>query len=130
MGRCRADTHYHEVEPHYHEFYELFFFMNGHIDYVVEDQIFEMRRGDLLVIPPSTLHNPIFRDFDVAYERYVLWISAQCMERLSALDPDLDTFRRAGAQPVYLLRSADAAWTSLGGSFMTMHKAAEQRDVC
>lgn len=90
-----ADTHYHEVEPHYHEFYELFFFLNGHIDYVVEDQIFEMRRGDLLVIPPSTLHNPIFRDFDVPYERYVLWISAQCMERLSALDPDLDTFRRA-----------------------------------
>lgn len=125
-----ADMHYHEVEPHYHEFYELFFFLNGHIDYVVEDQIFEMRRGDLLVIPPSTLHNPIFRDFDVPYERYVLWISAQCMERLSALDPDLDTFRRAGAQPVYLLRSADAAWTSLGGSFMTMHKAAEQRDVC
>lgn len=41
-----ADTHYHEVEPHYHEFYELFFFLNGHIDYVVEDQIFEMRRGD------------------------------------------------------------------------------------
>ena len=74
-----ADTHYHEVEPHYHEFYELFFFLNGHIDYVVEDQIFEMRRGDLLVIPPSTLHNPIFRDFDVPYERYVLWISAQCM---------------------------------------------------
>lgn len=125
-----TDSHYHEIEPHYHEFYELFFFLGGHIDYVVDDQIFEMRRGDLLVIPPSTLHNPIFRDFDVPYERYVLWVSAQCMERLCTLDPDLDTFRRAGRKPMYLLRSADAAWSSLGGSFMTMCRTAGERDTC
>lgn len=124
------DTHYHEVEPHYHEFYELLFFLSGHIDYVVEDQLFEMRRGDLLFIPPSTLHNPIFRDFDVPYERFVLWVSAQCMERLRVLDPDLESFDRAGEQPVYLLRSTDASWANLRGSFVTLHTCAAQQDAC
>lgn len=125
------DTSYHTIEPHYHEFYEFFFFLSGHIDYVVENQIFEMRRGDLLVIPPSILHNPIFLDFDVQYDRFVLWVSAQCMERLTALDPDLAAFRQAGVEKkMYLLRNADAEWSSLGGSFMSMLKAAERRDTC
>ena len=125
-----VDTHYHKIEPPYHEFYELFFFLNGHVDYVVEDQMFEMRRGDLLIIPPSVLHNPIFRDFDEPYERYVLWVSAQCMESLTALDPDLDAFRRTGTRTMYLMRSSEAAWSSLGGSFMTIQKASEQQELC
>lgn len=123
------DDRYHEIEPHYHEFYELFFFLGGHVDYVVDDQIFEMQRGDLLVIPPSVLHNPIFRDFDVPYERYVLWVSVPCMDRLTALDPELDAFH-ATAAPLYLLRTTEAAWSSLGGSFMTIQHAAAQRPHC
>lgn len=124
------DARYHEIEPHYHEFYEVFFFLRGHVDYVVDDQVFDLQRGDLLFIPPSVLHNPIFRDFEEPYERYVLWVSAQCMERLAALDPDLSIFRRSEVRPTYLMRSGEAAWNSLGGSFITIFSAAEQREAC
>lgn len=122
-----VDTSYHDIEPHYHEFYELFLFVSGHVDYIVDDELFRLRPGDLLIIPPDVPHNPIFRDFEERYERYVLWVSAGCMERLIRQDPDLGRFRQAHQR---LFRSPDAAFSSLRGSFLTLYRAWERQAPC
>ena len=46
-----VDNDYHDVEPHYHEFYEMYFFAGGHVDYIVDDQQFQLHPGDLLDHP-------------------------------------------------------------------------------
>lgn len=125
-----VDDHYHDIAPHYHEFYELFLFIGGHVDYIVDDGLFRLQRGDLLIIPPSVIHNPIFRDFDEHYDRFVLWVSAQCMQRLIRQDPDLGIFRREDKRRMYLFRSPGAAWNSLNGSFLTLYRTCEQRGPC
>ena len=124
------DTNYHEVAPHYHEFYEMFFFMGGHVDYIVNDELFHLQPGDLLIIPPNILHNPIFLDFAVPYERYVVWISANALGRLIRQDPDCGYFLRDDTPQMYLLRGDEAARGALRGSFVTLSQSYRNRELC
>lgn len=45
------DASYPPVASHYHEFYEIFLFVSGNVDYVVHDKMFRLKPGDLLIIP-------------------------------------------------------------------------------
>ena len=38
-------SQYPKIVPHYHEFYELYFFLTGHADYVVGDVRFQLESG-------------------------------------------------------------------------------------
>lgn len=89
------DITYPAVEPHYHEFYELLYFISGHVDYIIGDEIYHLQNDDLLIIPPNVMHNPIFADFRVPYERYVLWISLPTLQQLASIDEDLNYFLTA-----------------------------------
>jgi len=122
------DVTYHEVEPHYHEFYELLFFVSGNVDYIVADERFHLRRGDLLIIPPNVFHGPIFLNFEVKYERFVLWMAARTLDRLIFLDPDIGYF--LGKKPMYLYRSQDAMWNRLNASFLTLYNSYIRQDPC
>ncbi len=60
-----------EFEKHYHNFYEIFFFVSGTATYTVENEKRSMQTGDALIIKPGKFHNVEFCD-DSPYERYVL----------------------------------------------------------
>ena len=124
------DNDYHDVEPHYHEFYEMYFFAGGHVDYIVDDQQFQLHPGDLLIIPPNVLHNPFFHDFDIPYERYVVWISANALSRLIRRDADCGYFLQQDIQGRYLFRGDEASVISLRGSFMTLFHSYHERALC
>lgn len=125
-----VDNDYHDVEPHYHEFYEMYFFAGGHVDYIVDDQQFQLHPGDLLIIPPNVLHNPFFHDFDIPYERYVVWISANTLSRLIRQDADCGYFLQQDIQGRYLFRGDEASVISLRGSFMTLFHSYHERALC
>ncbi len=57
--------------------------LRGSVSYTVENRIFHMRPGDLMLISPLELHQArIDTDAD-AYERIVLWIARPYLEGLS-----------------------------------------------
>ena len=62
------------LEAHYHEFYELYFFVAGDMDYWIEGSLYHLQPGDLLLIDPMALHKPVPRSDEDRYERIVLWI--------------------------------------------------------
>lgn len=122
------DATYHEVIPHFHEFFELLFFVAGHVDYIVADERFHLTKGDLLIIPPDTVHGPVFLDFEESYERFVLWVATRTLERLILQDPDLGYFRKK--KPMYLYHSQTATWNSMKGSFLTLYNAYINHSTC
>ena len=74
-----------EVELHHHDFYEIYMLLRGSVSYTVENRIFHMRAGDLMLISPLELHQArIATDAD-AYERIVLWIAAALTPRCPAI---------------------------------------------
>ncbi len=79
--------HYHdpkmeEVPLHHHDFYEVYSFVSGKADYLVEGIRYTLSRGDLLLISPMDLHRPLVAQGE-AYERIVLWINAEYLESIS-----------------------------------------------
>ncbi len=111
------DNSYPAVAPHYHEFYELIFFLSGHVSYIVGDRSMKLEPGDMLIIPPNTLHNPIFEDFRQSYDRYVLWVSPAILEQLERIDSDLLFFTRRGIKRRYLLRPQRSDFLMLNDCF-------------
>lgn len=75
-----------EVEVHHHDFYEVYLFLGGEVEYWVEGRIFHLQPGDLLLINPMELHRPIVKPDCSVYERIVLWIDKNYLETLSQKD--------------------------------------------
>ena len=62
-----------DVDLHHHDFYEIYYFISGNVEYRVEGKSFILSPGDLLLISPGVFHQPVVEP-GTAYERIVLWI--------------------------------------------------------
>ncbi len=86
--------HYHDpkpnsVEMHHHDFYEVYLFLGGNVQYRVEGRLYRLEPGDMLLISPTELHQPIMEEGADAYERIVLWINRAYLESFSTADTSL-----------------------------------------
>lgn len=90
------------LDAHLHEFYEVYFFMEGDVDYWVEGSVYRLEPGDILLIEPMVLHKPVPRSQGERYRRIVLWINRQYLAGLekASLDRCFDGQRRLLRLPV------------------------------
>jgi len=73
-----------DVDVHHHDFYEIYFFLSGNVEYRVEGRSYHPQPGDLILVNPTELHQLISGSDEGAYERIVLWIDKGYLERFSA----------------------------------------------
>ena len=69
------------VEVHHHSFYEVYYLLEGNVEYWVEGRVVSLVPGDLLLISPMELHRPVLTRGQV-YERMVLWIHKDYLQSL------------------------------------------------
>ena len=111
--------HYRDKNPesvtlHYHDFYEIFFFLSGNVDYRVEGRSYRLESGDVLLISPQELHQPAIEP-DVPYERIVLWVDRSYMQGISGPSMDLSScFGNEFTGPINLLRPPKVQQVALG----------------
>ncbi len=79
--------HYIDNEPktvtlHNHDFYEIYLLLQGNISYSVEGTTYNLRRGDMLLIPPFKFHQP-HPNSNSTYERMVIWIDKNYLLSIS-----------------------------------------------
>ncbi len=71
-----------KMAPHYHEFDKIVVLCAGAVDYTVEGVSYRMQPGDVLFVRHHDIHRPeISPESD--YERIVLWITPEFLERSS-----------------------------------------------
>jgi len=75
------DSHMTEVALHHHDFYEVYFFLSGNVSYNIESRSYLLTSGDVLLIAPNELHQPVFAPDQQNYERIVLWINKSFLEQ-------------------------------------------------
>ena len=85
------DAYLKEVALHHHDFYEVYFFLSGNVQYNIESRSYLLTPGDVLLISPMELHQPMFGAEHREYERIVLWIDQQFLEGFSLQGQELTT---------------------------------------
>lgn len=85
----KRDEYLKKIDLHHHDFYELYFLMSGDVTYTIESRLYRVIPGDILVISPRELHRLRIHAEREIYERYVLWIDAKTLRRLSTKRTDL-----------------------------------------
>ena len=78
-----CDSELGEVSLHHHDFYEIYLFLNGSVEYSIESRIYRLLPGDILLIGPMELHQPRIAKDHGPYERMVLWLDKRYLEQLS-----------------------------------------------
>ncbi|AQQ54628.1 helix-turn-helix transcriptional regulator [Planococcus lenghuensis] len=58
MVNYRMDKHWQHIDYHSHQEYEIYFFHAGSCRYLIHDQIYELKAGDILLMDGMALHKP------------------------------------------------------------------------
>lgn len=77
-----------KAEFHYHEFCKLLILVSGSGSYNVEGQRYQLQAGDIVLVGSRCVHRPEFSP-DNPYERIIVYISPEFLERASTPDWDL-----------------------------------------
>jgi hypothetical protein len=94
-----------EVTLHHHDFYEVYFFLSGNVSYNIESRSYRLSPGDILLISPNELHQPIFSPEKQSYERMVLWLNVGFLEQFTTSELDMTRcFNTRGQERANLIR--------------------------
>lgn len=77
-----------KTEFHYHEFCKLLLLISGSGSYWVEGQHYHLEPGDVVLLGSRCVHKPDFAA-DAPYERVIVYISPEFLQRSSTADCDL-----------------------------------------
>lgn len=67
---------------HAHQVYEILYFISGEVQYYLEDVSYSLVPGDILIIPPSTMHRPVLIDQRCVYTRMVMELAPDYCRKL------------------------------------------------
>ena len=87
LFHLRSEEHA-AVDFHYHEFCKLLLLVTGRGSYVVDGQRYLLQSGDAVLINRRSVHRPEL-ETGVPYERIIVYISPEFLQRSSAAGCDL-----------------------------------------
>ncbi|MCI8501406.1 MAG: AraC family transcriptional regulator [Oscillospiraceae bacterium] len=61
------------VDYHNHDFYEIYYFISGKVNCVIEGRNYYLKPGDILLIGNNEVHRPLI-ELGKTYERIVVWV--------------------------------------------------------
>ena len=134
MSSAYADSHRdisygaERVLPHSHSFYELILCSNCQdVQYLMGSQRYRLQKGDVLLIPPGVSHCPLFPEvMEKPYERIVVWINAELLQRAHARPEMAHDRERWNSH--YLLRLGGTRWeTAIAEAFQRGCSESEKR---
>lgn len=108
-----------DYQKHFHDFYELFYFISGSAVYTVEEEYHDLNPGDALLIQPGEHHYVNFKD-DSTYERYVLKFPERIL-------PDFVKQKFADRSAFYLeAQKTGSLFSKLDGLYETFSDSGEE----
>lgn len=102
-----ADNHHSEIDYHYHTFHKIIFLLAGRAGYAIEGERYTLHPNDYVLVGRGSIHKPLVEQGDF-YERAILYISPEYLQRLSQEDCQLERcFRQAQEDFFYVYHSGD-----------------------
>lgn len=115
-----------QIPLHSHKFFELAYVRKcGDMAYSIGAKQYQLKEGDILLIPPNTLHGAVLTgQLQPRFVRDVLWLSPHFLNRMSLMAPGKRLYRTE--EPI-IFRTAGTRWEFLGRFFQNGITEREQR---
>ena len=82
------DKHITPLKEHSHKYYEFYFFLGGEVSITIKKQTYSLEKGNMILLPPGVKHYVTIHDPDIAYQRFVFWITPDFASELQKLSED------------------------------------------
>lgn len=117
------------IREHTHDYYEFYLFLEGNVSIQIEGELFLLRYGDVILIPPGIRHCAVVHDCERPYRRFVFWVSRAYCARLAAIDAAYGyAMDFVGAAGTYIFHNDRAAFNDLQtGVFRLIEEMHAQR---
>lgn len=76
------DYDFHNVELHSHSYYEFYFFLEGEVTMFFSESSHQMKKGDMVIIPPRMPHYVRIHNPAIPYRRFVFWVTRGFLSKL------------------------------------------------
>ena len=83
-----SDRHLGSMDSHFHNYYEVYFFLEGNVSILIRDKLFPLKAGDVVVLPPGVPHKAVIHDENMPYSRFVFWISMDYLQQVRKMSED------------------------------------------
>mgnify|MGYP000303383377 FL=1 len=80
---------YYKYDFHLHELFEIYFFISGNVNYFVENKVYHLKYGDLLVMNNHEIHRPSVIYPGSRYERIVIHFEPSLVQAFNPPEMDL-----------------------------------------
>lgn len=91
------------IDFHQHAFYEIYIFISGNVNYIIEGRTYKLRPGDVLLTNNSDIHRPEILPSKYPYERIVIWLNNSFFNGLLDIGEDLTACFQDAANRNYRL---------------------------
>lgn len=94
-----------QVDYHYHEFCKILLLISGGGGYFIDGQRYLLQSGDIVLLGSRSIHRPEL-DTGAPYERIIIYISPEYLQRSSTADCDLLSIFSGDHSPVLRLQDS------------------------
>lgn len=116
-----SDLHFHSINLHTHDYYELYFFEEGSVEMEIGGDSYPLRHGDVILIPPGIRHRAVLTNPDVTYRRFVFWQSRNFAKAMEEQSPDLGyIIGKAETEEKYVYHTDALTFNSLKSKLFTL----------
>ena len=68
--------------------FEFYFFLGGEVSITIKRKSYHLKKGDMILLPPGLKHFITILNPDIAYQRFVFWITSDFAKELHQLSED------------------------------------------
>ena len=90
LSRVRREAYFEMKTEHFHSFYEFYYLLNGKRKVFVNNRVYHVKEGDMVLIPKGEIHRTTFDSKD-GHERIALCFAHESIHHLLE-DIGSDTF--------------------------------------
>ena len=118
------DTAGQERDFHFHDFDKIVILLSGKVDYLVERRSFSLQPWDILLVGHHVIHKALI-DKSMPYERVIIYLDRQFIERAMPEAGLMECFERADKQGRYLLSPDEAEKRTIAHLLSSMDMEAD-----
>ena len=109
------------VAAHTHDYYEFYFFIDGHIVMHIDGKEFTPTPGTLIVIPPRMKHFARLVDGSIFYRRFVFWVTRDFLDSLANISSDYNYLAdKTNDDKFFIHKFTDIEFNTIQGKGFTL----------